>query len=60
LMLPSPKEVIDASDVVVVSKNNPTIQHAVANNSDSKLIIDLIRLPRETVKASSNYEGICW
>ena len=60
LMLPSPKEVIDASDVVVVSKNNPTIQHAVANNSDSKLIIDLIRLPREAVKASPNYEGICW
>jgi GDP-mannose 6-dehydrogenase len=60
LMLPSPKEVIDASDVVVVSKNNPTIQEAVANNSDSKLIIDLIRLPREAVKASSNYQGICW
>ena len=60
LMLPSPKEVIDASDVVVVSKNNPTIQKAVANNSDSKLIIDLIRLPREAVKASSNYQGICW
>ena len=60
LMLPSPKEVIDASDVVVVSKNNPTIQKAVANNSDSKLIIDLIRLPREAVKASSNYQGIGW
>jgi GDP-mannose 6-dehydrogenase len=60
LMLPSPKEVIDASDVVVVSKNNPTIQEAVANNGDSKLIIDLIRLPREAVKASSNYQGICW
>jgi GDP-mannose 6-dehydrogenase len=60
LMLPSPKEVIDASEVVVVSKNNPTIQEAVANNSDSKLIIDLIRLPREAVKASSNYQGICW
>jgi len=60
LMLPSPKEVIDASDVVVVSKNNLPIQEAVVNNSDSKLIIDLIRLSRETVKASPNYEGICW
>jgi GDP-mannose 6-dehydrogenase len=60
LMLPSPKEVIDASDVVVVSKNNPTIQEAVANNSDSKLIIDLIRLPGETVNGFANYQGICW
>src|SRR5438552_2592484 len=44
LMVPSPKEVIEASDVVVVGKNNPQIQEAVANHSDSKLIIDLIRL----------------
>jgi GDP-mannose 6-dehydrogenase len=60
LMVPSPKEVIEASDVVVVSKNNPQIQEAVANHSDSKVIIDLIRLPPEAVKTSPNYQGICW
>jgi GDP-mannose 6-dehydrogenase len=60
LMVPSPKEVIEASDVVVVSKNNPQIQEAVANHSDSKVIIDLIRLSPEAVKASPNYQGICW
>jgi GDP-mannose 6-dehydrogenase len=60
LMVPSPKEVIEVSDVVVVSKSNPTIQDAIANHNDSKLIIDLIRLPREAVVASSNYQGICW
>jgi len=60
LMVPSPKEVIEASDVVVVGKNNPKIQEAVANHSDSKLIIDLIRLPPEAVKPSANYQGICW
>jgi GDP-mannose 6-dehydrogenase len=60
LMVPSPKEVIQSSDVVVVSKNSPQIQEAIANHSDSKLIIDLIRLPPESVKASSNYQGICW
>jgi GDP-mannose 6-dehydrogenase len=60
LMVPSPKEVIEASDVVVVGKNNSQIQGAVANNSDSKLIIDLVRLPLESVKASPNYKGICW
>ena len=60
LMVPSPKEAIEASDVVVVGKNNSTIQEAVANNSDSKLVIDLIRLPADAVKASPNYQGICW
>jgi GDP-mannose 6-dehydrogenase len=60
LMVPSPKEVIESSDVVVVSKNNPQIQEAVANHSDSKVIIDLIRLPPEAVKTSPNYQGICW
>ena len=60
LMVPSPKEVIEASDVVVVGKNNPQIREAVANHSDSKLIIDLIRLPPEAVKPSPNYQGICW
>jgi GDP-mannose 6-dehydrogenase len=60
LMVPSPKDAIEASDVVVVGKNNSKIQEAVANNGDSKLIIDLIRLPAEAVVASPNYQGICW
>src|SRR5216117_2988544 len=60
LMVSSPKEAIEASDVVVVGKNSPEIQEAIANHSDSKLIIDLIRLPPEAVKASTNYQGICW
>jgi GDP-mannose 6-dehydrogenase len=60
LMVPSPKEAIEASDVVVVSKNNPEIQKAMANHSNSKLIIDLIRLPGESVNGFANYQGICW
>jgi len=60
LMVRSPKEVIDASDVVVISKNTPQIREAVANHADSKLIIDLIRLPHGATEASRNYNGICW
>jgi GDP-mannose 6-dehydrogenase len=60
LMLPSPKEVIETSDVVVVSKTNLKIQEAIANYSNSKVIIDLVRLPHEAIKASRNYKGICW
>jgi GDP-mannose 6-dehydrogenase len=59
-MVPSAKEVIEASDVVVVSKTNLKIQEAIANFSSSKVIIDLVRLPREAIKASQNYKGICW
>ena len=33
---------------------------AVANYRDSKLIIDLIRLPSDAVNGSRNYTGICW
>jgi GDP-mannose 6-dehydrogenase len=60
LMVTSPREVIEVSDVVVVGKNNSKIQEALANHGDSKLIIDLIRLPGEAIKASANYQGICW
>jgi GDP-mannose 6-dehydrogenase len=60
LMVGSPQEVIDASDVLVISKNTPQIPEAVANNTDSKLIIDLIRLPHEAAEVSRNYNGICW
>jgi GDP-mannose 6-dehydrogenase len=60
LMVSSPEEVIEGSDVVVVSKNNFQIREAIANHSDSKLVIDLIRLPQEVVKTSANYQGICW
>src|SRR6266446_10335829 len=54
LMVRSPKEVIDASDVVVISKNTPQIREAVANHADSKLIIDLIRLPHGATKDYRN------
>jgi GDP-mannose 6-dehydrogenase len=60
LMVRSPEEAIETSDVVVVGKNNPTIQQAVASHNDSKLIIDLVRLPREAISDSRNYKGICW
>jgi GDP-mannose 6-dehydrogenase len=60
LMVRSPEEAIETSDVVVVGKNNPTIQQAVASHSDCKFIIDLVRLPRKAIGASRNYKGICW
>ena len=55
LMVSSAKEVIEASDVVVVSKNNPRIYEAITKHGDSRVIIDFVRLSPETVNGSPNY-----
>jgi GDP-mannose 6-dehydrogenase len=60
LMVSSPKEVIEISDVILIGKNNPQIQAAIANHADSKLMIDLVRVYPEGMKDSPNYQGICW
>ncbi len=60
LMMSSPAEVIEASDVLVAGRKNPHIQEALARNGDSKVLIDLVGLSAETRNSSKNYEGICW
>src|SRR5881398_331396 len=60
LMVSSPREVIEASDVVVVSKNNRRIHDAIAKHGDSRVVIDLVRLYPEVVNGAPNYDGICW
>lgn len=60
LMVSSPREVIEVSDVVVVGKKNPRIHEAIIKYKDSKLLIDLVRLQPEVPDNSPNYEGICW
>src|SRR5438874_1101799 len=60
LLVSSPREVIETSDVVVVSKNNPQIYDAIVKHGDSKVVIDLVRLYPEPINGSASYEGICW
>ena len=60
LMVSSPREVIEASDVVVVSKKNRRIHDAIAKHGDSRVVIDLVRLYPELLNGPANYEGICW
>jgi GDP-mannose 6-dehydrogenase len=60
LMVSSPKEVIEVSDVVVVSKKNARIHDAVVSDKDSKMIIDLVGLQPEAMNRTANYQGICW
>jgi GDP-mannose 6-dehydrogenase len=60
LMVSSPREVIETSDVVVVSKNNRRIHDAIVKHGDSRVIIDLVRLYPESISWPAYYEGICW
>src|SRR5438128_456510 len=60
LMVSSPKEVIEASDVVVVSKQNRPIHDAIAKHGNSRVVIDLVRLYPELIDGPANYEGIRW
>src|SRR5881392_1699218 len=60
LMVSSPREVIEASDVVVVGKKNPRIHEAIIKYNDSRVIIDLVRLYPEFISRPANYEGVCW
>jgi len=60
LLVSSPREVIETSDVVVVSKNNPQIYDAIVKHGDSKVVIDLVRLCPESGSGPAKYEGICW
>src|SRR5688572_14334430 len=60
LMVPSAREAIDASELIVVSKKNGQIQDAIAKHAGSRIVFDLVRLSPDTIRCVTNYEGICW
>ncbi len=60
LMVSSPKEVIEGSDVVVVGTKNTRIHDAIATHKDSTVVIDLVGLYPEAMDNAPNYQGICW
>jgi GDP-mannose 6-dehydrogenase len=60
LMVSSPQEVINSSDVVVVSKKTDRIYEAVLNDHDSTVLIDLVGLHSDARAKVRNYQGICW
>jgi GDP-mannose 6-dehydrogenase len=60
LMVSSPQEVINGSDVVVVSKKTARIYDAILNDHDSTMVIDLVGLHPDAKDKVRNYQGICW
>lgn len=60
LMVDSPRDVIENSDVVVISKKTDDIQSAVKDCAGEKVVIDLVRIDSEFSIDLENYQGICW
>src|SRR5260370_32504633 len=58
LMVASPREVIDDSELLIISKKTAPIQEALLNHRDGKMIIDLVRVIPEAVGQWANYQGI--
>src|SRR5437667_5966223 len=60
LMVSSPQEVIEGSDVVVASKKTPPIRQALTKFADGRTVIDLVRAFDRSAERPKQYEGICW
>lgn len=60
LMAASVEEVIEGSEVIVVSKKGPQFADMVARHAGERVVIDLVRLNANLKDTPANYEGICW
>jgi GDP-mannose 6-dehydrogenase len=60
LMLSSPRDVIENSDVVLISKKTSPIREALTKNADGRVVIDLVRALEEPAERPEHYEGLCW
>jgi GDP-mannose 6-dehydrogenase len=60
LVCSSIDEVLSASDVIVVSKQQPEIKESLAPFLGKKIVFDLVRIISNESTAPENYDGICW
>jgi GDP-mannose 6-dehydrogenase len=60
LMAASLEEVIQDSEVILVSKKGHQFPEVVSKLSDDKVVIDLVRLFAQRNGKPHTYEGICW
>jgi len=60
LLKPSIREVIENSDIVIVSKKTELFKKEIAHIKNDAFVIDLVRIDNNFDKGYSYYEGICW
>jgi len=60
LMSGSVEDVVENSDVIVVSKKGPQFAELIKQHAGDRIVIDLVRLNASLEGKPANYEGICW
>jgi len=60
LMKPSGREVIENSDIVIVSKKIDLFKKELAYMKHDTFVIDLVGIHRNLEKRTTCYDGICW
>jgi GDP-mannose 6-dehydrogenase len=60
LMKPSVREVIENSDIVIVSKTIDLFKKEIAYIKHDTFVIDLVGIHRNLEKRTTCYDGICW
>ena len=60
LLVESPKEFADRSEVVVIAKKSKATKEVLEYLGDGQMIIDLVRIKGDFSKNIGRYEGICW
>ncbi len=60
LLLPSLREVVETSEVIVVAGAHSEFRGPLRNLKRSQTLIDMVHLPPSAIPRRSNYIGICW
>jgi len=60
LMSDDLQEVVQQSEIIVVSKAMPELHDAIAATKTDKYVFDLVRLPLNGAMGTGTYEGVCW
>lgn len=60
LMCGTVQEVVEGSEVIVVSKKGEQFAEQVQKHAGDRVVIDLVRLTPQLNGKPVNYEGICW
>jgi GDP-mannose 6-dehydrogenase len=61
LMRPSAEELVQDSDVVVVSTSGEKFRETIEQSKrPGQVVIDLVRIMEKTEALNGNYHGICW
>jgi GDP-mannose 6-dehydrogenase len=60
LMRPSPAEVLEVSDVVLIGNGSSEFRDVLRQTRPGQTIIDLVRITDSVEQTNGHYEGICW